>query len=493
MASVAIIGGGPAGLVSAKEALENGLKPTVFEKSNSIGGLWKPRTGQVWESMRTNISFHSCSFSDFPWKSGTPSFPKAEEVYQYLCDYAQHFQIPNIYLGTEVTQINRQHNKWRVEWKQADATAYQTFDHVLVCSGIFSKAFIPQIPGLNSFPGTIVHSKDYRFPEQFRDKEVVVVGNAFSGSEIAAEIATTANKVTHLLRRPAWIIPRHLTKWDSDVKLPADLIFYSRAAVERNRDVSELEQNKKKQGWFKTFCARQEKASWALQVTAPAGNPHFTAISDTYLDQVEAKRISVDRIEIAVVEENRLKLDNDDSVGADAVVFCTGYRAEVPFLPKELRDEIEFQPDDPLQPFLLLHATFPPNTPDIAFVGMFRGPFFGMMELQARNACMTFAKRIDPPSAEEIRTGIAVENKIRTRKNRTQFPHGDYVRFCDHLAQRIGALPNFEQMRNENPELYEKIWNGPFTPASFRLEGPGSNPQVAHLMIDSINALYATG
>lgn len=38
---VCIIGAGSAGLCSAKHALFNGLKPTIFEQSEYIGGTWK--------------------------------------------------------------------------------------------------------------------------------------------------------------------------------------------------------------------------------------------------------------------------------------------------------------------------------------------------------------------------------------------------------------------------------------------------------------------
>jgi dimethylaniline monooxygenase (N-oxide forming) len=45
---VAIIGAGPAGLTSAKYALQYGLMPTLFEKSNQIGGLWSSNTA-IWD------------------------------------------------------------------------------------------------------------------------------------------------------------------------------------------------------------------------------------------------------------------------------------------------------------------------------------------------------------------------------------------------------------------------------------------------------------
>ena len=37
---IAIIGGGPAGLVAAKSLLEESLQPVVFEQSSALGGQW---------------------------------------------------------------------------------------------------------------------------------------------------------------------------------------------------------------------------------------------------------------------------------------------------------------------------------------------------------------------------------------------------------------------------------------------------------------------
>jgi cation diffusion facilitator CzcD-associated flavoprotein CzcO len=38
---VAVIGGGAAGIVAAKSLREKGLSVVVFEKSSSVGGVWK--------------------------------------------------------------------------------------------------------------------------------------------------------------------------------------------------------------------------------------------------------------------------------------------------------------------------------------------------------------------------------------------------------------------------------------------------------------------
>lgn len=77
---VAIVGAGFGGLSACKAAVERNMKPTVFEASNTLGGLWKQRNGVVWNGMRSNISFHAMTFSDYPWAGQRSLFPTVFEV-----------------------------------------------------------------------------------------------------------------------------------------------------------------------------------------------------------------------------------------------------------------------------------------------------------------------------------------------------------------------------------------------------------------------------
>lgn len=114
---VAIIGAGPSGLVSAKSAIEQNIDPVIFEKNESLGGIWNSNTGFVWSTMHTNISRYTGTFSDFPWNPSIPLFPNSSCVKQYLNDYAKHFQIDKyINFNTLVESVNIIENKkWLIE------------------------------------------------------------------------------------------------------------------------------------------------------------------------------------------------------------------------------------------------------------------------------------------------------------------------------------------------------------------------------------------
>jgi trimethylamine monooxygenase len=56
-----------------------------------------------------------------------------------------------------------------------------------VSTGHFSVPFIPEYPGMGSFPGRIMHSHDFRDAEEFRGKNVIVLGSSYSAEDVALQ------------------------------------------------------------------------------------------------------------------------------------------------------------------------------------------------------------------------------------------------------------------------------------------------------------------
>ena len=144
-ADIAIIGAGPAGLASAKAALEYGLTPAVFEKSGGLGGLWNPASGAMWDTMTTNLSRYACGFSVFAWKDDADLFPRGDAVHAYLSDYADAFSLhPHIALKTPALSVRQDGTGWRIKSSRGD----EYFPHLIVASGV-SPA--PTFPWLRAF------------------------------------------------------------------------------------------------------------------------------------------------------------------------------------------------------------------------------------------------------------------------------------------------------------------------------------------------------
>ena len=63
------------------------------------------------------------------------------------------------------------------------------------CFRHYAEPLIPKLPGLETFPGEVMHSHNYRAPESFDNKTVVCLGAASSGQDISIDLSTAAKMV----------------------------------------------------------------------------------------------------------------------------------------------------------------------------------------------------------------------------------------------------------------------------------------------------------
>ncbi|RCV23931.1 hypothetical protein SETIT_5G044500v2 [Setaria italica] len=110
---------------------------------------------------------------------------------------------------------------------------------LVVASGENDERFVPEVPGLEAFPGRVVHAAEYRSGEGMRGKAVLVVGCGNSGMEIAYDLAA-AGAVTsiavrselHLVTKEIWNVAMslygyHVPAWiiDKLVLLMCAVVF----------------------------------------------------------------------------------------------------------------------------------------------------------------------------------------------------------------------------------------------------------------------------
>lgn len=76
-------------------------------------------------------------------------------------------------------------------------TVVQTFDAVMVCTGISRFPFTPDYPNMNRFKGDIIHSAFYKNHTKFsKSQRILVIGNSSSGLDIAADLCKRKSKVS---------------------------------------------------------------------------------------------------------------------------------------------------------------------------------------------------------------------------------------------------------------------------------------------------------
>ncbi|QYO63812.1 MSMEG_0569 family flavin-dependent oxidoreductase [Leptolyngbya sp. 7M] len=189
--SVAIVGGGQAGLSISYCLKERGFDHIVFEK-HQIGYAWRTKR---WDSFCLVTPNWQCQLPGHPYRGAEPNgFMQKDEIVRYIEAYAASFN-PPVREGVEVTRLwqNEADDVFELTTTNGDYTA----DQVVIASGSYHQPKIPRIA--ERLPQHIVqlHSSEYRNPQSLPDKAVLVVGTGQSGCQIAEDLHL-AGKQVHL-------------------------------------------------------------------------------------------------------------------------------------------------------------------------------------------------------------------------------------------------------------------------------------------------------
>jgi hypothetical protein len=196
-----IIGAGFCGLGVAGAFTRHNIPFDVLEADNALGGNWYHG---VYETVHIISSRKTTEYSDYPMPADYPDFPSAAQMLAYLNAYADHWGLrEHIQLGTAVSRVAPHGDQWAVTLANGEQRIY---GGVVVANGHHWDKRMPSYPG--TFAGELLHSKDYKSPEQLRGKRVLVIGGGNSACDIAVEAARFALSSHISLRRGYWFMPK---------------------------------------------------------------------------------------------------------------------------------------------------------------------------------------------------------------------------------------------------------------------------------------------
>jgi hypothetical protein len=225
---VAVIGGGSAGVTTARYLAAAGHLPTVFESGAALGGIWAdvPENKVVYDSLKTNLPTQAMQSFDLDFPQGLPSYVSAGALGNYISDYAAKFLGPeSVHLETRVTAVapldggaGGQGSGWRVSWASSTedargggagagangcaAECMAEFDAVAVASGHYEKAYVPTLRGQGEWLAhtepigrkrEVLHSRDWKRASDHAGQSVLVIGGRSSGVDIAREMAAVSS------------------------------------------------------------------------------------------------------------------------------------------------------------------------------------------------------------------------------------------------------------------------------------------------------------
>ncbi|CAF0816165.1 unnamed protein product [Adineta steineri] len=260
---VAICGAGPSGLSQLhafESARQKGCEiPEIicYEKQSDLGGQWNYtwRTGldeynehvhsSMYFNLWTNLPKECAEYVDYSYDKhfgqSVPSYLPRNMFYDYIRGYAQQNNVCQyIQFNKSIQWINylEEKNKFNVLVKDLknDKIYSEEFDYVIIATGHYSTPFIPYLNGIETFPGRLLHSHDYRFAEDFQNKNVLIVGNGISGEDIALELYKYGTKFIRISYRTKakelkW--PDEIKEVLSITKIDKNIVYFKDDSSER--------------------------------------------------------------------------------------------------------------------------------------------------------------------------------------------------------------------------------------------------------------------
>jgi hypothetical protein len=208
-----ILGAGPGGLAMAAQLAQRGLPYTLLEATNHVGAAWR----EHYDRLHLHTVKQHSALPFLPYPAHYPTYVSREQVVAYLEQYARHFALQPLF-NQSVTSIGHMEQgtrpgggAWQVRTQDGNAQ-HQTFraDRVVVCTGYNRIPNSPDLPGLGTFEGQVMHSRNYRNGATLRGQRVLVVGMGNTGAEIALDLYEHGAQPTISVRGPVSIVRRDI-------------------------------------------------------------------------------------------------------------------------------------------------------------------------------------------------------------------------------------------------------------------------------------------
>jgi putative flavoprotein involved in K+ transport len=343
-----IIGGGQAGLAAGYHLARQGERFVILDAGARVGDSWRER----WPSLRLYSPARYDGLPGMAFPAPRSSSPTGYEMADYLEAYATRFELP-VRPRVHVDGLSMDHDRYVVS---AGEELFKA-DNVVVATGVMQEPVVPELAADLDPSVMQLHSVDYRSPDQLQDGEVLVVGAAHSGGDIALEVSATHGTV--LCGRDTGQVP-----------LP-------------------LDSRRMRLAWpVMKFLATR-----VLTVDTPMGRrlrPKIRAHGGPLLrvKRSDLEAAGVERVFERVVgaRDGLPMLDDGRVVDVRNVIWCTGFRPDYSWIDLPL----EYDDGYPRQ-----YRGAVPALPGLYFVGMlFLHSFSSMLILGAGRDAQRVAKQI---------------------------------------------------------------------------------------------------
>ncbi|MDP7737800.1 flavin-containing monooxygenase [Mycobacterium paragordonae] len=201
---VVIIGAGLAGITALHVFTQRGFSDvTVLEKASDVGGVWH---WNRYPGLRCDVPSQLYQFGWAPKADWSHIWAEGSDIQRYHRGVVDSLGLGDrIRLNTEV--VAAQWNEETASWTLVTAGGAELDADVVICAtGVLHHPAVPDIPGLDEFPGPVLHTARWDDAVDTAGKDIAVIGTGSTGVQVLSALQPGAASIAHYVRSPQWIL-----------------------------------------------------------------------------------------------------------------------------------------------------------------------------------------------------------------------------------------------------------------------------------------------
>jgi cation diffusion facilitator CzcD-associated flavoprotein CzcO len=201
---IIIVGAGFSGLGMAIRLKQRRMHEFVLlERGPDVGGCWHFNT---YPGCMCDVPSHLYSFSFAPNPNWSRTYSPQPEIRDYLRHCAdEHGLRPHIWNNVEMEAASWDEDQQR--WLLETSAGRLTADVLISGTGPLTEPRLPDVPGLESFEGKIMHSARWDHGYELAGKRVASIGTGASAIQYVPAIQRQVEQLYVFQRTAPWIMP----------------------------------------------------------------------------------------------------------------------------------------------------------------------------------------------------------------------------------------------------------------------------------------------
>jgi cation diffusion facilitator CzcD-associated flavoprotein CzcO len=202
--AVLVVGGGQAGLSIAARLHQLGIDTLIVDRHERIGDNWRKR----YHSLTLHNEVHVNHMPYMPFPPTWPVYIPKDMLANWFEAYVDALEL-NFWTGTALTggSFDDARRQWNVTLRRADGSERVMHPrHLIFATGVSSIPYTPELPGLDAFAGTVIHSGDVENAAQWKGRKALVLGTGTSGHDVAQELYAHGADVTIIQRSRTYVV-----------------------------------------------------------------------------------------------------------------------------------------------------------------------------------------------------------------------------------------------------------------------------------------------